>query len=84
MQSRSNKQIPISPITTISVKELLAEFVFMLDTDANLIKIRSLHPDTQILKEDKLHVTDITDVKLHVDVTDGFIESVPFTHGAPA
>jgi len=37
----------------------------MLDMNANLIKTRSLHPDTQILKEDKLHVTDITDVKLH-------------------
>jgi len=35
----------------------------MLDTDAelNLIKARSIHPDTQILREDKLHIVGVTD-----------------------
>jgi len=41
----------------------------MLDTGAepNLIKAKSLHPDTQIFREDKLHI---------VVVTDGFVESL--------
>jgi len=39
----------------------------MIDTGAesNIIKARSVHPDTQILREDKLHI---------VGVTDGFVE----------
>jgi len=63
------KKFPASPITTISVEELLPERIFMLDTGAesNLIKTRNIHPDTQILREDKLHI---------VDVTDGFVESL--------
>jgi len=63
------KKFSASLITTISVEELLPERVFMIDTGAkpNLIKARNVHPDTQILREDKLHI---------VDVTDGFIESL--------
>jgi len=41
----------------------------MIDTgtELNLIKARNVHSDAQILKEDKLHI---------VDVTDGFVESL--------
>jgi len=41
----------------------------MIDTGAepNLIKARNVHPDTQILREDKLHI---------VGLTDGFVESL--------
>jgi len=41
----------------------------MLDTgvESNLIKARNIYPDTQILREDKLHI---------VDVIDGFVESL--------
>jgi len=58
-----------SPVITISVEGLLPERVFMIDTGAepNFIKARNVHPDTQILREDKLHI---------VDVTDGFVESL--------
>jgi len=35
----------------------------MLDMGAepNLIKARSIHPDMQILRENKLHIIDVTD-----------------------
>jgi len=58
-----------SSIITISVEGLFPERVFMIDTGAepNLIKTRNVHPDTQILSEDKLHI---------VGVTDGFVESL--------
>jgi len=41
---------------TISTQGLLPEINFMIDTDAtsNFIKIRSLHPETPILREDML------------------------------
>jgi len=41
----------------------------MLDTGAqpNLVKARCVHPDTQILREDKLYIEDITD---------GYVESL--------
>jgi len=41
----------------------------MIDRRAepNLIKARNVHPDMQILREDKLHI---------VGVTDGFVESL--------
>jgi len=63
------KKFLASHITTISVEGLIPERVFMIDTYAepNLIKARNVHPDTQILREDKLHT---------VDVTDGFVESL--------
>jgi len=62
------KKFLASPITTISVG-LFAQRVFMIDIGAepNLIKARNVHPDTQILREDKLHI---------VGVTDGFAESL--------
>jgi len=37
-----------------------------MGAETNLIKARSLHPNTQILREDKLHI---------VGATDGFVES---------
>jgi hypothetical protein len=45
------------------MKGLVPKTVFMLDTGAepNLVKARFLHPDTQILREDKLYIEDITD-----------------------
>jgi len=61
------KQFSASPIITIFVEGLLPEHVFMIDTGAepNLIKARNVYPDTQILREDKLHI---------VGVIDGFVE----------
>jgi len=58
-----------SPVITISVEGLLPERVFMIDTGAepNLIKARNVHSDTQILREDKLHI---------MGVTDDFVESL--------
>jgi len=63
------KKFSASPITTISLEGLLPERVFMIDTgtEPNLIKARNIHPGTQILREDKLHI---------IDVIDGFVESL--------
>jgi len=38
----------------------------MIDTgvEPNLIKTRNVHPDTQILKENKLHIVNVTDSRL--------------------
>jgi len=57
------KMFSASPITIISVEGLLPELVYMLDTgvDTNLIKVKTLHPNTKIHKEDKLHIVNVTD-----------------------
>jgi hypothetical protein len=56
------KSFSASPITNIFMKGLLAE-IFMLDTDVqpNLVKARCVHPDTAILRENKLYIEGITD-----------------------
>jgi hypothetical protein len=62
------KRFSDSSISTISMKGLVPKIVFILDTRAqpNLVEARCLHPDTQILREDKYIG----------GITDGYVESL--------
>ena len=61
MQGRSH-----APTVALAADGLLQETTFMVDTGAapNLIKIRSLHPETKIRSDDTLYLSGITDGRI--------------------
>jgi hypothetical protein len=60
------------------MKGLVPKTVFMLDTGAqpNLVEARCVHPDTQILREDKLHIEGITDGYVESDLSKFHLEAI--------